>query len=265
MELIPSMAEAARYFDEFNHRCMLDPRHKLLINDGRNHLLLTPERYDVIVSEPSNPWIAGVGALFTREFFELTKARLKPGGVVCQWVQTYQYRAEDLKTVLATFADAYPYLHLWQGAPGDLILVGSNDPLRFDLQRLREALNTPAGEDLAQLEILPEAQMLAYFVTDRDGILAYTGDWKRRVTDDNLYLEYTVPRHMLETTGRVSVLDLEAFTLPPEALLGERRRLHADRRHQRVPPRARPGPARVLGSAAFPRDCGARTRRSISR
>jgi spermidine synthase len=220
VELIPSMAEAARYFDEFNHKCMVDPRHRLLINDGRNHLRLTSDRYDVIVSEPTNPWIAGVGALFTREFFELTKARLKPGGVVCQWVQTYQYRPQDLKTVLATFTDAYPYLHLWQGAPGDLILVGSNDPLKFDLRRLREALRTPAGEDLAQLEILPEAQILSYFVTDRDGINAYIGDWKRRVTDDNLYLEYTVPRHMFETTGRVSVVDLAAFALPPSALLG---------------------------------------------
>ena len=79
VELIPSMAEAARYFDEFNHRCMLDPQHKLLINDGRNHLLLTPERYDVIVSEAVQPMDRGVGALFTREFFESAKARLKPG------------------------------------------------------------------------------------------------------------------------------------------------------------------------------------------
>ncbi len=221
VELIPSMAGAARFFDEHNRRCLEDPRHRLLINDGRNHLLLTPDRYDVIVSEPTNPWIAGVGALFTREFFELTKERLRPGGIVCQWVQTYQYRAEDLRTVLATFTDAYPHLHLWQGAPGDLILVASMDPLRFDLAKLRATAGTPAGEDLAQLEILPEAQLLAHFVTDRDGILRYIGDWKGRVTDDNLYLEYAVPRHMFDRAGRVSVLDLDAVALPPGAMVAD--------------------------------------------
>ncbi len=207
VELIPSMVEAASYFDDYNHRCLEDPRHRLILNDGRNHLLLTDEKYDVIVSEPSNPWIAGVSALFTREFFELTKEHLKPGGVVCQWVQTYQYQDSDLKTVLATFRDAYPYLHLWQGGPGDLVLVGSMEPLRLDMDALRASMDGPVGEDLAQMEILPIAQFLSYFVTDRDGISKWLGDWPGRVTDDNLYLEYAVPRHMYLPT-QSSVLDL---------------------------------------------------------
>jgi spermidine synthase len=209
VELIPSMAEAARYFDDYNYQVLDDPRHELIINDGRNHLLLTDEKYDVIVSEPSNPWIAGIGALFTREFFELTKQRLKPGGVVCQWVQTYQFRETDLKTVLATFVDAYPYIHLWSGAPGDLILVASLDPLRLDMDRMRRTLAGPAGDDLRHLEILPEGQLLAHFVTDRDGIQRYVEGWDRRVTDDNLYLEYAVPRHMFEEGNRISVVNLE--------------------------------------------------------
>ena len=205
VELIPCMAEAARYFDDYNHRCLQDPRHRLILNDGRNHLLLTGETYDVIVSEPSNPWIAGVGSLFTREFFELTKKRLAPGGVVCQWVQTYQMQEEDLRTILSTFFDAYPYLHLWQGAPGDLILVASLEPLRIDLDRLGAAAAGKPGEDLAALEILPLPQLLSLFVTDREGIGKFLGGWSREVTDDNLYLEYAIPRHMFLTRGQVDV------------------------------------------------------------
>ncbi len=209
VELIPSMKEAARYFDDYNYRVLDDPRHELIINDGRNHLLLTDQSYDVIVSEPSNPWIAGIGSLFTREFFELTKERLRPGGVVCQWVQTYQFRDSDLKTVLGTFVDAYPYIHLWSGAPGDLILVASMEPLQLDLDRLREITEGPPGDDLRHLEVMPLGQLLSYFVTDRDGLKRFVDGWDTRVTDDNLYLEYAVPRHMFDEAHRTSVVALD--------------------------------------------------------
>jgi spermidine synthase len=212
VELIPAMKDAARYFDRYNHACLDDPRNHLILNDGRNHLLLTDKTYDVIVSEPSNPWIAGVSSLFTREFFELTKKRLAPGGVVCQWVQTYQFNEDDLRTILSTFVDAYPYIHLWRGAPGDIIVVASLDPLRLDLDRLRRVLDTTAGEDIESLELMPVPHLLSLFLTDRDGITAYVGDWAKRVTDDNLYLEYSVPRHMLALGREVKAQVLGALS-----------------------------------------------------
>jgi spermidine synthase len=219
VELIPSMVDVVPWFEHYNHRCLDDPRHKLIINDGRNYLLLTREKYDVIVSEPSNPWIAGVSALFTRQFFELTKKHLKPGGVFCQWVQTYQYTDADLKTALGTFIDAYPYVHLWRGAPGDLILVGSLQPLRFRLDRAEASLDGPVGDDLRQLQILPLAQLLAYYVTDRDGIARWVGDWPKRVTDDNLYLEYAVPRHMYDLSGQATMMVLQDQQRPVTSIL----------------------------------------------
>lgn len=219
VELLPSMLKAARYFEDYNYHCLDDPRNHIIINDGRNHLLLTAKSYDVIVSEPSNPWISGVGSLFTRQFFQLTKKHLRPGGVVCQWVQTYQFQERDLKTVLATFIDAYPYLHLWQGAPGDLILVASQDPLELDLDRLRTAMAGKPGQDFAQLEILPLAQILSLFVTDRAGLQAYVDGWPDRVTDDNLYLEYAVPRHMFDTTRSAGVDLLYPYRVSPVGFL----------------------------------------------
>jgi spermidine synthase len=208
------MTGAARFFDRFNHRVLDDPRHRLILNDARNYLELTDESFDVLVSEPTNPWIAGVGSLFTREYFDLTRSHLAPGGVISQWVQTYQYQEEDLRAVFRTFLDAYTDLHLWSGAPGDLIVVGSMEPLALEIGRVREALAGEPGADLAQVEILPLAQVLAHFVTDRAGIEAYVGNETRRVTDDNLYLEYAVPRHMFQVEGRVDVTTLERVTRP---------------------------------------------------
>ncbi len=215
VELIPSMVDAAHYFDLYNHRCLEDPRHRLIINDGRNHLLLTGEKYDVIVSEPSNPWIAGVGALFTREYFELVKKRLKPGGVACQWIQTYQFNQDDLKTILGTFVDAFPYVQLWEGEPTDLVVVAGMEPLTLDLDQARQYLKGAPGKDLDSIEMMPLSQLLAHYVTDRAGILAYVGDHRRRVTDDNLYLEYSVPRHMLSDTDQVNVLQLSPYLRSP--------------------------------------------------
>ena len=209
IEIIPSMRRAARFFDLYNRYCLDDPRHQLIMQDGRNYLLLSERKYDVIVSEPPNPWVAGVGSLFTREFFDLIKQHLNPGGVTCQWVQTYQFHEEDLRTILATFRDAYPYLHVWQGAPGDLILVGSMEPLRLDIGRLETSLKDKPGQDFQSLEVLPLSQIVSLFITDRDGISSYVGNWPRRSTDDNLYLEYAVPKHMFIPEGRVDerVLD----------------------------------------------------------
>ena len=215
VELIPSMRRAARFFERYNGHCMDDPRHHVIINDGRNHLLLTGKKYDVIVSEPPNPWIAGVGSLFTRQFFELTKQHLNPGGVVCQWLQTYQFHEDDLRTVLATFMDAYPYMHVWHGAPGDILLVGSLDPLRIDLGRLEDSLRDKPGQDFASLEILPVSQILSLFITDRDGVASFVGKWPKRVTDDNLYLEYNIPKHMFILAGRVDARVLDPVAASP--------------------------------------------------
>ncbi len=96
VEISPEVVEASRFFDRENGRALATPGVRLIVGDGRSHLLLTPQRYDVIVSEPSNPWMAGVAALFTREFFEAARARLKPDGLLCQWAHTYDISSETI-------------------------------------------------------------------------------------------------------------------------------------------------------------------------
>ena len=100
---------------------------KLKVNDARNHLNLTPDgHYDLIVAEPSNPWLTGVSNLFTKEYFEMGKRKLKPGGIWSQWIQIYGMDTNDLRSLLGTFSDTYPYVHLFSTiSDADLVLVGS--------------------------------------------------------------------------------------------------------------------------------------------
>ena len=94
-------------------------------DDGRSYLANTDEKYDVIISEPSNPWMAGVSTLFTREFFLAARSRLEPGGILCQWAHTYNISDEDLRSIVATFLSAFPDGSAWLVGEGDLLLIGA--------------------------------------------------------------------------------------------------------------------------------------------
>ena len=108
VEISPEVVEASAFFEQENGGALRAPGVRLVVGDGRSHLLRSRRRYDVIVSEPSNPWMAGVAALFTREFFEAARARLKPDGLLCQWAHTYDMSPDDLKSIVRTFALVFP-------------------------------------------------------------------------------------------------------------------------------------------------------------
>ncbi|MBI1949984.1 MAG: fused MFS/spermidine synthase, partial [Acidobacteria bacterium] len=104
VELEDAVVEGSRFFDQESGAPLDDPRVRLVVNDARNHLLLTDRVYDVIISEPSNPWVAGAAGLFTRDFFALARSRLAPEGLFCQWVQLYELTAGDFRAILRGFA-----------------------------------------------------------------------------------------------------------------------------------------------------------------
>ena len=127
VEISPEVVEASHFFDRENGGALAKPGVRLIVGDGRSHLLLTPRRYDVIVSEPSNPWMAGVASLFTRQFFEAARARLKPDGLLCQWAHTYDISPQDLQSIVRTFGSVFPQGTLWMVGGGDLLLIGARD------------------------------------------------------------------------------------------------------------------------------------------
>jgi len=154
MELEDAVVDAAlRFFSDVSHLSKKHarfpylevPRLTLYKDDGRNFLAATDKRYDVIVSEPSNPWITGVSDLFTVDHFQVTKQKLKPGGVYCQWVQLYELSPENIKTVYRTFAAQFRYVLAFSAEElsSDTILVGSDQPLALDLAHVAEALRDP--------------------------------------------------------------------------------------------------------------------------
>ncbi|MCP4807248.1 MAG: hypothetical protein GY884_18030 [Proteobacteria bacterium] len=211
VELEPAIVEASHFFDDYNHRPLEDERVEMVANDGRNHLLLQPPgRYDIIVSEPSNPWLTGVSNLFTHDFFTMGKSRLKPGGVWSQWVQLYGMSPTDLQSLLATFADVYPHVLLFATIEdADLVLLGSDEPLELTVaaaERLIEG-HPAVGDELGLIGIEDPHDLLTYYQFGRDEILELTLDAPFN-TDDNMLVEYSAPLNLHASTSEDNFLML---------------------------------------------------------
>src|SRR5262245_39884789 len=131
VEIEKKVAEAARFFERENYIILRHGNFKLILDDGRNYVRHTPIQYDVITSEPSNLWMSGVSNLFTREFFLSAKQRLKPNGLMCQWIHLYQISLEDVHVFLKTFHSVFPHLYVWIDE-SDMLVVGSDQVLKFD-------------------------------------------------------------------------------------------------------------------------------------
>src|SRR5262249_24389278 len=138
------VVEASRYFDHVNDRALHDPRVRVTLDDGRRFLRYGRGGYDVIVSEPSNPWMSGLALLFTREFFGIARDRLAPGGLFCQWLQTYNLGEQDFPSILATFADVFPHAWVWAASDLDVMLIGGTSPRLATAGAVEGALREPA-------------------------------------------------------------------------------------------------------------------------
>jgi hypothetical protein len=172
----------------------------VLINDGRNHLLLSSKKYDVISSEPSNPWMAGVGNLFTREAFELSKQRLKPGGIMCQWVHSYSLEDSHFMSIVRTFGEAFPHIQLWWINRGDYLLLGSEAPMTISLDLLRQRFAEPKVKEwLARVNFDREYEFLAGFLSHDASLKARAAKFPLH-TDDNMLLEFSAPRALYSRT-----------------------------------------------------------------
>jgi len=222
VELEPAIRRAARYFDDWNHHVLDDERLTLVQNDGRNHILLTPPgTYDVIVSEPSNPWISGVSNLFTRDFLEIGKTRLKPGGVWSQWVQMYGMDSTDLRILLRTFAEVYPYALVFATIEdADLVLVGSESPLVPTETTALRLLGWPqVRQELKEVGIRGPFDLLSLYQFDRDVILGMAEGVPLN-TDDNMIIEYHAPLNLHVDTSYENFQLLLDNAKIPEAGIG---------------------------------------------
>ena len=194
IEIEPAVLHAANFLAPLNRGVLKDPRLHIIVDDARNFLFTTQEKYDLIISEPSNPWIAGVATLFTEEFYRQTREHLAPGGLLVQWVQTYSIFPEDWKMVMGTLAHEFPQVSVWAGTYGDAILLAQSQAGPLPLDRFRHLWLEPSlREDYQGMGVLRPDGLIAMHLLDDAGLRRLTADAPMN-TDDVTRLEYRAPR-----------------------------------------------------------------------
>src|SRR5712692_1838142 len=231
VELEPAVIEASQRFEDVNNHPLEDPRLRLVSNDGRNFIYTTDEKFDVIVSEPSNPWVTGVANLFTLEYFKRGAERLKEDGLFSQWLQIYEMAPEDVRTLIATFREAFPQVYLFRGAEGDLLLLGSNSGCRLDLSILKSHFDEPnVGGDLKRIGASRAADIISRFYLGPAEVTKMAAG-ARLNTDDNALIEFNAPRRVGTTEETVvrNVKQLLACAASPlDYLDGSKSLLHGE-------------------------------------
>ncbi|MCP4606658.1 MAG: spermidine synthase [Proteobacteria bacterium] len=187
---------------------VMNERLAIYSNDGRNFLASSPKQYDIIVSEPSNPWITGVSNMFTKDNFVSAIQALKPDGIFCQWVQLYELSPENIKIIFRTFAEVFPYVALFsaEDLSSDTMLLGSFKPIDFDLERVRQAMkDDKVRAEMERAYIFSPTDVFArVLLIDKAELLNYTNGPKGGKaedlsinTDDNALIEFAAPHDLI--------------------------------------------------------------------
>ncbi len=214
IEIEPHVIEASRFFHAPGEDPLDDPRVKVILGDARTHLLHAGRRYDVIVSEPTNPWISGVNSLFTVDFYRRVRDRLEPGGVFGQWMQLYELSPETFRSLVASLIEVFPegqVFAVWRAV--DVLFVVVPPDRRLAVERL----DTPAGARMLERAQIPSVDALAAYYA---GPFAAMRSSIRQATlnrDDRPYVEYRAPRDVIEV-GRAALFgDPQVMALLPFA------------------------------------------------
>jgi len=207
LEISPEVVAASKYFNSVSHYPLQDARTRLIVNDGRFHLSHTPDKYDVIVSEPSNPWIGGMGLLFTREFFSQARKRLNSGGVMLAWIGIYDLDVDSFRMIARTFIDVFPDATLWEVLLGsDYVFVGGTESLRLDYSELKKLYNNPQiSSELAFVKIGQPEQFISRLIMGPKELREFAASGSLH-SDDRRQLELQVPRNTYLQTREQNIL-----------------------------------------------------------
>jgi spermidine synthase len=202
VEIDDAVIEAATYFNHVSGNPFSDKRFNLIHADARTVLGSGLINYDIVISEPSNPWITGVSNLFTVDYFEAAFERLTPDGVMCQWIHSYYMDTETLMIVFRSFQKAFPYCSLWKGSPGDYLILGSRSNHLPDNGDYSFLFNNPGVKaELNRLDIFNSEDFASYLLLrpeDYRRMTIETGD--RLNTDNHPYVEFNAPKSLYHDT-----------------------------------------------------------------
>ncbi|HXG51132.1 MAG TPA: fused MFS/spermidine synthase [candidate division Zixibacteria bacterium] len=182
-----------------------DKRVRVIPTDGRNYILATPKYYDVITAEPSNPWIAGIANLYTREFYEVIKSKIKDDGIFGQWFHNYSMSPDDFRMVFRTFSEVFPHVSLWSMKESDFLLIGSKREQVFDYRKLKEIYerNEKLRSDLEYLGLSDIYAVQGFYRLNRDGFVAFAKGADIN-TDDGAELEFSAPKNLRRATTELN-------------------------------------------------------------
>lgn len=197
-EIEPLIPQASsKYFSAENHNVFHDPRTHMVYDDARHFVLTTKDKFDIITSDPIHPWVKGTATLYSKEYFELVKQHLNPGGVITQWVPLYESDFETVKSELATFFDVFPNGTIWgndiNGEGYDIVLLAQVEPAKIDIDALQKRLERDdhklVRQSLAEVNFHSAPQMLGTYA----GRASDLRDWLQGSAinqDLNLRLQY---------------------------------------------------------------------------
>ncbi|HKW41730.1 MAG TPA: fused MFS/spermidine synthase, partial [Gemmatimonadales bacterium] len=210
VEIEPAVLQMARFFAAVNDTILTRPGVSAVTDDARSALQLQQERYDVVVSEPSNPWVAGVATLYTPEFFRIVRARLADDGVFCQWLQLYQLPLPVVAGIVANLREVFPHVEVWFSTNLDLQLLASGQPLRYDrawLQRLLAPTTTIGGLGREWLGIDSVGDHFGRRLMGEAGVARLTARVTLVHRDDRPQLEFVAARRFLDPDWDPHVFD----------------------------------------------------------
>jgi spermidine synthase len=254
VEIEPKVIGVAKTFKEYNHYVLNNPKLKIVFNDGRNFLMTSKDKFDVITADPIHPWFRGAGYLYTTEYFQLASDHLLPGGIICQWLPIYEMTPRDLKSVVRTFREHFRYTMLWL-THYDAELVGSNSPILMDEGELDRRIKEPAiFSDLSRVMMGSATDFLCYFVAGTDGMKKFCEGGILN-TDDNLYLEFSAPfsiatSSVMEANVRAIIKDRESilpYLVPPKGKVAQQEQQKRWANHQEAVERTGEALALFLG------------------
>jgi spermidine synthase len=157
----------SHYFGAENYHVLEDPRTTVHYDDARHYVLTTGDKFDIITSDPIHPWVKGTATLYSKEYFEICKNHLNPGGVVTQWVPLYESDPETVKSELATFFEVFPNGTVWANDNGgegyDVVLMGQNGDAPIDIDQMVKRFTGPVAESLKQVGFSSVYQLLATY------------------------------------------------------------------------------------------------------
>jgi spermidine synthase len=195
-EISPGVMAASQFFSPENKDILHNPRVTLVQEDGRHYLLQSNESFDLIVGDLYNAALAGMGNLYSKEYYSLCLSRLRKKGMMCQWISMKDLPEKELKGVMATFSNVFPHTSLWCATPDILAMIGTIDSLQADMKKIQGIMDSPDLQDaLQEIGMDHPLFLLEHFLMNQEAWNAFTAG-APVITDDRPYIEYSIPRSL---------------------------------------------------------------------